>query len=229
MIREELKRAYFRTLDRISHASHRDVVSEFSNFNSSIISTQLSTEVQNAQLQLEKDLYTISKQIKQNGATLDLMDAMHMNLSVQFQNFLGEFRQTVAFYKTQVAPDMPAKDFSELLEKCSKQVEKLVWHYFSARLLALIRWFVFVVMIELYEETNKDFEIVYVPLTKGDFHTDVCKLRKKLFKKQQFSVILDLFRRNATEFQGEKIVTDSRGTFLNPHYGCDSLFLPKGV
>lgn len=224
--REELKRAFWRATDRLFNLSTRYVLERFV-FDSvpgiTPTSVYFTTQIQNTAQQLEKDLVNIVRSNTDFPIVGSLGEAMHTNIDTLFKNYQGELEQLISFYLQNKAADMTESDLKKLIQQAIREVTRLVYKSFAARLLSLIRWFVFVHYITYYE-TYGDFEVAYVPLLKGNFHAEICKRRAKLFKKVPFSEVYNLFKENAREYKGHKVVENERGTFLNPHYGCDSMW-----
>jgi hypothetical protein len=224
--REELKRAFWRATDRLFNLSTRYVLERFV-FDSipgiAPSSVYFTSQIQNTAQQLEKDLVNIVRNNTDFPIAGSLAEAMHTNIDTLFKNYQGELEQLISFYLQNKATEMTESDLKKLIQQVIREVTRLVYKSFAARLLSLIRWFVFVHYINYYE-TYGDFEIVYVPLLKGNFHAEICKRRAKLFKKVPFSEVYNLFKSNAREYKGHTIVESERGTFLNPHYGCDSMW-----
>jgi len=224
--REELKRAFWRAADRLFNLSTRYVLERFVFEDVPGIaptSVYFASQIQNTAQQLEKDLVSIVKSNTDFPIAGSLAEAMHVNIETLFKNYQGELEQLVNFYLQNKAPEMAESDLKKIIQQAIREVTKLVYKSFAARLLSLIRWFVFVHYIDYYE-TSGDFEVTYIPLLKGNFHAEICKSRAKLFKKIPFSEVYDLFKANAREYKGYTIVESERGTFLNPHYGCDSMW-----
>lgn len=229
--REELKKIFWRVMDRTMSEVSRSFLDSLVNYNGDIAAFQKDTasyldmHLGSIGKQFKKDLQSFTYDFTPQPAAPELMESMQVNITTLFNNLSSEVLQLFALQLTNLGLKDELEKVKSIINDTVKKIEKTVYTYFAARLLSLIRWFVFMHYSAIYRSQG-DFDVTYVSLLKPHFHSDVCQARRRVFSRVRFSLVYDLFEQNAREYKGTKLVSDESWTFLNPHYGCSGIFLP---